>query len=140
MTDRDSRARDFAVSRAASGQRRRGRAPAPQGGALCRVIVGTLAPAREDDRFVGDVPGMTVPVGYARYISPVVDPARFAYVRLGAWRVAVPRRLCAPGRAALLKKLYVHGPGPAGYVRWGDTLVPASLEPGDRATIGEAAP
>ena len=85
------------------------------------------------------VPGRQIPIGYARYKDPVVDPANYSYVRMANWRVAVPTTMPERRRGQIVEQIYRYGPQSAGYVRLGDTLVPASLGPGNRMTLAETA-
>jgi len=110
------------------------------GGALRRMTDFTMGPIREDGyRFTAD-PGRFVPVGFARYVSPQISPADFEYYRLAGWRVAVPRAVPGLMVGTLLERIFLHGPQSAGYVRLGDTLVPAALGPGDRSLLAGLAP
>jgi hypothetical protein len=78
-------------------------------------------------------------VGFGRYLSPVVDANDYEYFRVAGWRVAVPRSTPGIRTKDLLSRIYNYGPQSAGYVRLGDTLVPAILGPGDRATLAGTA-
>lgn len=137
---RDSRVAKFAGLAGAS---RRAMAPAQYnkrenviGGGLRRLTVGELAPvARRDDPHY-HAPRY-VPIGFAEYRSPVINPIDYVYYRLAGWRVATPRDLPEPETRALLWRITRLGPGPAGYVRLGDTLVPAALGPGDRQALAQ---
>jgi hypothetical protein len=109
------------------------------GGALRRVTETCLSPSREDvHRFVA-IPGRYVPVGFARYVPPLIDPYDYEYYRVTGWRVAVPRSIPGDRVRELLWRIFHYGPQSAGYVRLGDTLVPAILEGGDRMTLAETA-
>ena len=104
------------------------------GGALRRMQSVGLGPSREDDHKFVSVPGRYVPIGFARYVAPVIDPSHYEYYRVAGWRVAVPRSVPGFRTRDLLYRIYYYGPASAGYVRLGDTLVPAIMEPGDRMT------
>jgi hypothetical protein len=99
----------------------------------------TLAPSREDEAKFVSVPGRYVPVGFARYVSPVPDPLDYEYYRVAGWRVAVPRATPGSRVRDLVVRIFRHGPQSAGYVRMGDTLVPAILETGDRMSMAQTA-
>lgn len=114
-------------------------APASAGGALRRMQDTALAPSREDERDALSVPGRTVPIGFAKYASPVIDPSHWNYYRVAGWRVAVPRSTPGFRTRDLLYRLFYFGPQSAGYVRMGDALVPALLEPGDRMILAQSA-
>ena len=103
------------------------------GGSLRRVSDASPAGGREDDVY-----GRHVPLGYARYVMPGVDPRRYMFVPLAGWRVAVPRAAGLEYAKRLVSVIFRYGPARAGYVRVGDTLVPAALGPGDRATLAES--
>ncbi len=110
------------------------------GGSLRRMSEsGPLAPSREDEMRLTEVPGRYVPVAYARYTSPVVNPWDYTYYRVAGWRVAVPRATPGIRVRDLLYRIFYFGPQSAGYARVGDTLVPAILGPGDRATLANSA-
>jgi hypothetical protein len=109
------------------------------GGALRRMAVGGVGPSREDEHRLVSVPGRYVPIGFARYVDPVVDPYEYEFYRISGWRVAVPRAIPGWRVRDLLYRIFWFGPQSAGYLRAGDTLVPAILSPGDRMTIGQAA-
>ncbi len=109
------------------------------GGSMRRMTDMGLAPSREDVAAFVSVPGRYVPVGFARYEPPTVNPGLYEYYRAAGWRVAVPRSLPSRKVRDLLHRIYQYGPQSAGYVRNGDTLVPAILESGDRVTVAQAA-
>jgi hypothetical protein len=109
------------------------------GGALRRMVSQGLAPSREDQsRYVSD-PGRYVPIGFARYASPIIDPTHWDFYRVGGWRVAVPRATPGFRTKDLLYRIFYYGPLSAGYIRLGDTLVPSMLEPGDRMLLANTA-
>jgi hypothetical protein len=141
--DRDARA-TFLATRKAAGRELLapwtpgGHRDTAWGGALRRMTVGGVTPSREDEhRFVA-IPGRYVPVGFARYVSPLVDPYDYTYYRMAGWRVAVPRTIPGTRVRDLLHRLFYYGPQSAGYVRIGDSYVPAILDPGDRMTLAQA--
>jgi len=85
------------------------------------------------------VAGRAVPVGFARYVSPVINLGDYQFRRVAAWRVAIPRAMPELRVQDLLDRIWNYGPASAGYVRIGSTLVPATLEPGARAALSGAA-
>jgi hypothetical protein len=142
--DRDARAVSYAASKGAGRTRMEPATPgghrdAAWGGSLRRVSDVCVGPSREDEARALGVPGRYVPIGYARYISPVADPSDYTYYRIAGWRVAVPRDTPGLRVKELLHRIFYYGPQAAGYVRVGDALVPAILPTGDRATIAETA-
>jgi hypothetical protein len=142
--DRDDRALRSATRRAAGREHLTPGTPGGHrdrawGGALRRMTVGGVTPSREDEHRLLTVPGRYVPVGFARYVAPLVDPYDYEYYRLAGWRVAVPRTIPGTRVRDLLYRIYYYGPQSAGYVRLGDTMVPAILDTGDRMTLGETA-
>lgn len=146
--DRDERALGMSVRKGAQTQTRApttasAGAPAARanawGGALRRIQTGTPGPSREDTNEYVSVPGRYVPIGYAKFVAPVVNPNDYQYYRVGGWRTAVPRTLGGPAVRDLLYRIFYFGPQSAGYVRLGDTLVPAIMEDGDRMTLAETA-
>ena len=84
------------------------------------------------------VAGRAVPVGFARYVSPVINLGDYQFRRVAAWRVAIPRALPELRVQYVLQKIWTYGPAAAGYVRIGDTMVPAYLDPGSRAALSGA--
>ena len=104
------------------------------GGGLRRMVEGGVGPRREDAHWYAP---RYVPVGFARYKDPMVDPADYTYYLMSGWRVAVPRTVPGPAARALLQRIFRYGPESAGYARVGDTIVPAILEPGDRQTLAQ---
>lgn len=141
-SDEERDERDAAVVAAALSAARAATAaahPAARASRGRRHGVAEVRAGRED--------GREVPIGFARWESPAIDPAGFAWGSLGGWRVAVPR---PPGPdpgdvatrarfAAVFARLAAGGPAAAGYVRVGDALVPAALTPGERATLAYSA-
>jgi len=85
------------------------------------------------------VAGRAVPVGFARYVSPVINLGDYQFRHVAAWRVAIPRAMPELRVQDLLDRIWNYGPTSAGYVRIGSTLVPATLEPGARAALSGAA-
>jgi hypothetical protein len=109
--------------------------PALAGAALAGPARLALPPALPDPRRVTLPARGNVPMGYARYTLPYLDQRDWGYVVLAGYRVAVPRALRADAARALLRRIAQYGPAAAGYVRLGDTLVPAILTPGDRMSL-----
>jgi hypothetical protein len=142
--DRDARAVRYAAAKGAGRESMTPRTPgghrnAAWGGALRRMTVGNVGPSQEDEQRFVSIPGRYVPVGFARYVSPVIDPTDYEYYRVAGWRVAVPRTIPGTRVRDLLHRIFYFGPQSAGYVRLGDTLVPAILETGDRMTLAQTA-
>jgi len=104
------------------------------GGGLRRMLAEDAVPRREDEFWYAP---HYVPIGFARYQSPLVDPADYNYYQMAGWRVAIPREVPSPERHDLLRRIYTYGPQAAGYARLGDTIMPAILGPGDRQTLAE---
>ncbi len=73
--------------------------------------------------------------GFGSFRPTLDDVSAFLVVESGGWRVAVPP---ASAPAAVVRQIAAHGPAWAGYVRVGDTLVPAALGPGERALLAQA--
>ncbi len=142
--DRDDRSLGYSV---AKGQLREKLAPSVAGGghrdrawggAQRLVTVGGLGPSRDDEINFVSVPGRYVPIGFARYVAPTIDPSDYEYYRLAGWRVAVPRSIPGFRVQDLLQRIMYFGPQSAGYIRMADVLVPAILEPGDRMTLAQS--
>jgi len=142
--DRDTRTMHYASAKGAGRARMEPMTPGGHrdsawGGALRRVSDVGLAPSREDESRLHSIPGHYTPIGFARYASPTIDLYEYEYHRVAGWRVAVPRAIPDARARDLLRRIFYYGPQAAGYVRLGDTLVPAMLDPGDRMTLSEAA-
>ena len=140
--DRDARVMHYASVKGAGRERMAPMTPGGHrdtawGGALRRVVDVGVGPSREDETRLGRIPGRHVPIGFARYVSSGVNPYDYGYYLVAGWRVAVPRG--TPDVRGLLWRILYQGPQAAGYVRLGDTLVPAILGPGDRMTLSESA-
>ena len=76
-----------------------------------------------------------VALGYAAYVSPTVAPSNFETAFLGSWRVAVPRSCDRSVTVNILERINASGPRYAGYTRFGDVLVPSSLNATDRRRV-----
>jgi len=74
------------------------------GGGLCRITTGEIRPQRED----------------VSYYNPIMN-----YVYLAGWRIAIPQIISDSTIRALLYRIYQYGPGAAGYIQLGNTLIPA---------------
>jgi hypothetical protein len=138
--DRDDRIVTFAAAKGAGRERMTSHAynlHSAWGGAT--RASDTIMPTREDVQSSRTVPGRTVRIGYARYVSPTVDPYDYKYYHVSGWRVAIPRATPVVHVDYLLNRIIQFGPRSAGYVRIGDSLVPGSLGPGERVTIAESA-
>ena len=109
------------------------------GGGLRRISEVIIGPSRDDETRLDSIPGRYVPIGFARYVSPGIDPHDYEYYRIASWRVAVPRATPALRVQELLHRIFNYGPQSAGYLRVSDTLVPAMLGPGDRMLLTESA-
>jgi hypothetical protein len=111
------------------------------GGALARHTHTYVAPHREDRhgnrRYVAP---RYVPIGFARFSYPGIDPQAYTFIHTfgGMWRVAIPAGSTDQHRAWVLAQIARLGPQGAGFVYVGDTLVPASLGPGDQWTLAQA--
>jgi len=103
------------------------------GGSMARMCSAPLpARSREDAR--------SVPLGYARLdYGPAVNPLDYLFVRHpSGWRVAIPK-VARAHTAKIMAQITNGGPRAAGYVRVGDTLVPARLSPSDRRGLAQVA-
>jgi hypothetical protein len=109
------------------------------GGGLRRNMDGEARVYREIEQSGRPVAGRAVPVGFARYVAPVINLGDYTFRRVAAWRVAVPRALSSNQSWDLLSTIWKYGPSAAGYVRIGSTMVPATLEPGERIALSTAA-
>jgi len=143
-TDRDERMLRNANSRAAGREKMTPITPGGHrdrawGGALRRMADVSLAPSRQDEQRYVSIPGRYVPIGFARYVNPLIDPYDYTYYRISGWRVAVPRSIPGDRVRDLLLRIFRYGPQSAGYVRIGDVLAPAILSTGDRMTLAQTA-
>jgi len=140
--DRDTRVMHYASVKGAGRERMAPMTPGGHrdtawGGSLRRVADIGVGPSREDETRLASIPGRYVPIGFARYVSSGVNPYDYGYYHVAGWRVAVPHD--EADVRDLLRRIFYQGPQAAGYVRLGDTLVPAILGPGDRMTLSESA-
>jgi hypothetical protein len=140
-TARGDAARDVVVN--TKGGRQAGTVKA---GVSARKTVHTAAPAYEHssryetkNTYSPAVRGRYVPLGFARYTSPIANALDYQYYRVADWRVAIPRTASGPRVKNILQRIFYYGPASAGYVRQGDTLVPALLGVGDRSLVGQSA-
>lgn len=140
--DRDQRAIRFKVAKSAKTQSLEPDTPGGHrnnawGGSMRRMTDAAVMYNMSDDENPA-IPGQYVPIGFARYTSPTVDPKKFDYYRVAGWRVAVPRSMPSIKVRDLLHRIFYYGPQSAGYVRVGSSLVPAVLEPGDRMALASS--
>ncbi|MDE2095942.1 MAG: hypothetical protein KGL39_01695 [Patescibacteria group bacterium] len=105
-------------------------------GAYRRMTSADMYPSRQDVQRETDT--RYVPLGFAKYVAPEIDPTDYNVFRLAGWRVVVPRATCGLRTRELLYRIYKFGPQSAGYVRVGDTLVPAMMGVGDRLTLSQS--
>ena len=137
--DRDSRTMEHARRKATTRENMVPAAAGHQGntwgGGMRRMVANEIVPSREDAARYVTLPGRYVPIGFHKYKSPVLDPSEYRFYRVADWSVAVPRSIPGLRVRDLLYRIYNYGPDSAGYVRIGDTLVPAELSPGDRMTL-----
>ena len=82
-----------------------------------------------------DVTGQHIPLGYADYAPPNINPLDYNYYPLMGWRIAIPRVIPREQVQNILNSIFYYGPTPTGFVRIGDTMVPSILSPGDRMTL-----
>lgn len=144
VRDRDARTMQYATHKAVGRERMVPRLPggcrdSAWGGGLRRMTVSAIAPSREDEQRYVAIPGRYTPIGFARYVSPLIDPYDYELYKIAGWRVAVPRSIPGNRVRDLLHRIYFWGPQSAGYVRMGELLIPAILETGDRMTLAGAA-
>lgn len=115
--DRDERFLSRAASRHAGRHRLAPRHYGHHGGARLRLIESNLSSV---------------------YAPDGIDVSSYLFHRWCGWRVAVPRSM-PPSLVFDLKRVICEtgGPSAAGYVRVGDTLVPAGLSPGHRLALAD---
>lgn len=116
---------------------RAGQEPKHIGGALRRMVSAATSLSPEFESKLSDT--RYVPIGYARYVQPTARQRDYIPWRLAGWRVMIPRAIPPLRQRQILHGIYFYGPQSVGFVRMGDTLVPAVLNPGDRVTIGQSA-
>ena len=85
-----------------------------------------------------DIEGRSLPMGFAEYVDPTITPLNYNYYYIPGWRVAIPQVIPMEQVNNLLNAIFYRGPEPAGFVRIGDTLVPAMLDPGARMELAQA--
>lgn len=143
-SDRDERSMALTVargnlSRGVVKRKDQGNRSQAWGGALRRMTETSLGPSRDDERKFVSVPGRYVPVGFARYAPPLLNPLDYSMYRVAGWRVAVPRSIPGARVKDLLFRIFYFGPQSVGFVRMGDVMVPAALNTGDRMTLAQSA-
>ena len=90
----------------------------------------------ETNRRQDDAVPISIPIGFTRYRTKILDVTRYRIVHFGSFRVALLRHLSWPEARFVLRRIYQYGPASAGYtIAGGDTLVPASLSPADKAIL-----
>ena len=77
----------------------------------------------------------TVPIGFTRYRTKLLDTTQYVVILFNGWRVSVPRYWSKEILNAFLIKLKKYGSSSVGYVISGDTLVPANLTYANRAIL-----
>lgn len=70
---------------------------------------------------------LTVPLRFAYYQPPVVNPAGYRIYYMDSWRIVVPRNFCKEQVQEIYKCIKLRGPAACGYTRYYDTLVPSQL-------------
>jgi len=84
-----------------------------------------------------DPPSRNVPIGFARYKVPYIDPNKFKFYWLSGLRVAIPANFSKSNALTILTAISRSGPRYAGYTKIGDTLVPSVLSLGDRMLLSQ---
>ena len=82
--------------------------------------------------------GRYVPIGFAAFESPIISLLDYKFFTFVGFRVAILRSMPNEQINMILTNIYRYGPQSVGYVRVYDTLVPASLGPGDRMILAGA--
>lgn len=141
--DRDDRAVRMAaarskLSKAVEDKKTKGIRSKNWHGAERRMTSSKLLPSREDEFRKTSVAGRYVPLGFAKYVAPVIDPTDYTIYRVAGWRVVIPRATSGMQASALLNRIFNYGPQSAGMLRVGDTLVPALLSSGDRLSLAQS--
>ena len=85
-----------------------------------------------------DIYGRSLPIGFAEYVDDTITPLNYNYYFIPGWRVAIPRVIPMNQVSNILNTIFYKGPEPAGFVRIGDTLVPAMLDSGERMALAYA--
>ena len=74
---------------------------------------------------------LTVPMRFAYFKPPVVNPKGYRIYQMGAWRLVVPRNVCKEKVQSIYDCIALNGPAACGYMRYYDTLVPSCLTASD---------
>ena len=85
-----------------------------------------------------DIEGKSLPIGFAEYVDTTITPLNYNFYFISGWRVAVPQVIPTSQISNILNTILYKGPQSAGFVRIGDTLVPAMLSSGERMALAQS--
>jgi len=82
--------------------------------------------------------GANVPLDFAIFRPHTISPSDYKIIYTAMWRIAVPKTMSAAAETSMRAALNMYGPQMAGYVRYGDTLVPKQFNSANRKTLSDA--
>jgi hypothetical protein len=74
---------------------------------------------------------LTIPLRFAYFKPPIVNPKGYRIYQMGSWRLVVPRNVCKEKIQSIYDCIALNGPAACGYMRYYDTLVPNCLTSSD---------
>ena len=84
-----------------------------------------------------DIEGKSLPIGFAEYVDTTITPLNYNFYFISGWRVIIPRVIPTNQVNNILNTIQYKGPRAAGFVRIGDSLVPAMLSAGERMALAQ---
>ena len=106
---------------------------------LRNMLETSIEPSIANDYVSLDVSGRHIPLGFAAYVEPNINPLNYNFYYIPGWTIAIPRAIPMNQVNNILNMILYQGPESVGYIRMGDTMVPAVLSPGDRMSLAQAA-
>ena len=104
---------------------------------LRKMLETSIEPTILNEYLSLDIKGRSLPIGFAEYVDNTIQPLNYNFYYIPGWRIAIPRSIPMDQVDSILNSIFYQGPEPSGFVRIGDTLVPAMLGPGDRMALAQ---
>lgn len=85
----------------------------------------------------GDTANPSIPLGFTRFKTDMLDVTRYSIYYFAGWRIAIPKAMNDIQIRYLLRRLYQSGPSAIGYSvgPGGDTLVPSKVLMNNREVL-----